>query len=134
MILLFGFQKRNKRRQSYRVGIWAEFLSALYLWVRGYKILARRYKAPSGEIDLIARKANALVAVEVKARSDMSDALEAVSLQNRRRVENAVLLYVAQNPEYASFEIRFDIIAVCLGKGFGFRRIRHLENAWESRR
>ena len=74
------------RRQAFRRGHTAELMCLWHLRLRGYRILARRFRVPSGEIDLIARRGRVLAAIEVKARADLASAGEAVSHRQRRRV------------------------------------------------
>lgn len=113
------------RVKAYRRGLWAETLAALYLRCKGYRILETRYKTPLGEIDLIARRGEAVVFVEVKARGTMGEALEAVHRRNRARVQRAALHYLAHHPNLADARLRFDVIA--LAPPFS---LRHLDNAW----
>ena len=118
---------RSRRRQSYRRGHWAEYLAAGFLFLKGYRIVKRRYKTAQGEIDLIARKGRVLVAVEVKNRSSLAAALESITPRNRQRVEAAARHYLAGQPAGFSQDVRFDVIAV--GWPFG---VRHLDNAWRA--
>lgn len=114
---------------AYKSGIWAERIAAFYLMFKGYRILHMRYKTPVGEIDLLARKGRCLVAVEVKARRVMNDALESVRPKARRRIEKATLHFIALNEGYDDWGIRFDVIALCMRWPFA---IKHLDNAWRS--
>jgi putative endonuclease len=59
---------RSKRVAAFRLGLSAESRAAMFLIAKGYRILARRFKTPFGEIDIVARRRRALVFVEVKAR------------------------------------------------------------------
>lgn len=122
----------KKRLQAYKAGLLAEMLAAAYLMLKGYKILAQRYKSPFGEIDLVARKGKVLVAVEVKFRKngkgDFGHVLETVHAKNRIRVERAFLHFIAHRPDLAVLEMRFDVI--CFSPPFLFR---HLDNAWQAR-
>ena len=59
---------REKRVKAYRRGLFAETVAALLLRLKGYAIVARRYKTPVGEIDLVALKGKRLAFVEVKRR------------------------------------------------------------------
>ena len=61
---------KSKKVSSYQKGQKGENRAAAYLRLRGYRVLERNYRVPQGEIDLIARKGDALVFVEVKARKD----------------------------------------------------------------
>ena len=120
----------NKRQKSYALGLRAEIFSAFYLMLRGYRILKLRYKTPVGEIDILACKKNTLVAVEVKARKNQSEALAAVDARSQKRIEKALMHYVMHHPTYAGFDMRFDVIALYLGVPFSFQ---HLDNAWQAR-
>ena len=120
----------NKRQKAHRKGIWAERLAALYLMLKGYKILEMRYKTPVGEIDILAQKKNALVAVEVKMRVALVDALEAVVPKSQLRIEKTIGYFLALNPEYSVCDVRFDVIAVQMRLPF---LMRHLDNAWQAR-
>lgn len=113
------------KNNSYHRGLWAEFLAAWFLRFKGYRVLARRYKTSVGEIDLIVRRRNMLVFVEVKARTDISDALESVTPKMKNRIRRAAEFYLSQNPQRAGMDMRFDLVALALPF-----QIRHLDNAW----
>jgi len=72
-------------------------LTAAILALRGYHILARRYKTGSGEIDLIAKRNDFLVFIEVKARKSVDAAVEAVTPKARRRIERASKIFLSRN-------------------------------------
>jgi putative endonuclease len=95
------------------------------LVAKAYRILARRWKTPFGEIDIVARRRNVLVFVEVKARDSMDAAVEAVTDRTKRRILGAAELWLARHAEYANGEIRFDVIVVTPGK-----LPRHVVNAF----
>src|SRR5580693_309577 len=59
------------RVAAFRAGLSAETRAAAYLMAKGYRILARRFRTPYGEIDLVARKRNLVAFVEVKARASL---------------------------------------------------------------
>lgn len=67
-----------KRRRAERRGHVSEYLAALYLMAKGYRILAIRYRTRLGEVDLIARKRDLVIFVEVKARIGEREAIDAV--------------------------------------------------------
>ncbi len=120
--------QKGKRKKAYKHGLWAESFAALYLMLKGYRILVRRYKTPVGEIDLIAKRGKTLLMVEVKARAGLDEALEAVDTKTQKRIEKAARIFLSKYPRYADFTVRFDIVA--LARPF---RFRHLDNAWEAR-
>jgi putative endonuclease len=116
----------NARKiKTYESGLRAETLAAFYLRMKGYRILARRYKTPVGEIDIIAVRGRVLAAIEVKTRASQSDALESVTAKNRARVSRALEYFLARHTRYASYTLRFD--ALIYAPPF---RFRHLDNAW----
>ena len=113
-----------RRQTTYQRGVAAEHLAAIFLRFKGYRVLERRYKTPVGEIDLIVRRGNTLVFVEVKERSTMRTALECLTPAMRARIIRAAQFYIAGHPACAGMAMRFDLVATC---GFS---IRHLDNAW----
>jgi putative endonuclease len=58
----------------------------MFLIAKGYRILARRFKTPLGEIDIVARRRRALVFVEVKARETSGDAAESLTARGKQRI------------------------------------------------
>jgi putative endonuclease len=79
----------EKRRRNETKGRRAEQIAALFLQLKGYRILARRVRTRVGEIDLVARKGETLVFVEVKARATLDSGLFALHPAARRRIEAA---------------------------------------------
>ena len=63
-----------ERVAAFKLGLSAESRAAMFLIAKGYRILARRFKTPFGEIDIVARRRRALVFVEVKARQSPDEA------------------------------------------------------------
>jgi putative endonuclease len=88
----------------------SETLAAWYLRLKGYRIVARRYKCPVGEIDLVAERFGTTVFVEVKARSARATEAEAWGAVNRRRLIRAAEHYVARHPGLVARPQRFDVI------------------------
>jgi putative endonuclease len=124
----------SKRISSYQKGQKGENRAAAYLRLRGYRVLERNYRVPQGEIDLIARKAEVLVFVEVKARKNDSHGtpLEAVSPIKVRRVSAAAAIYLSGYTD-SYLSCRFDIVTVGPEKNFlGFLKVRHFENAFSA--
>jgi putative endonuclease len=107
---------RRRRRKAWRRGHLSEYLAALYLACKGYRILAIRHRTPLGEIDIIARKHDLAVFVEVKARRSEQAAVDAVSVSTQRRIRAASDLWLAQQPDYARLSQRYDIVAVLPGR------------------
>jgi len=103
---------KNRRKKAYKKGLRAEVLAALYLRLKGYRIIARRFKTHAGEIDLIARRGNLVAIVEVKARDTEQQAHEAITLAAQRRIEAAADIWLARQSDYARLSLRFDVIII----------------------
>ncbi len=103
---------RDDRRLAYGLGLDAETRAAWMLRLKFWRILDRRWKCPSGEIDLVARRGRTLAFVEVKARSDLAAAIDAVTPRARTRIAAAADLWVARHPFYADHDRRFDLVVV----------------------
>lgn len=115
----------NDRARAERWGVHAESLAALWLGIKGFRILARRFRTPVGEIDLIAARGSTLAIVEVKARVHYVDALASIGSTKRRRVERATESFLSAHPEWSKFSPRFDVMVVS-----PWRLPRHLKDAW----
>jgi len=102
----------SKRRKAYLRGHRGEWLAAAALMVKGYRILARRYRTRLGEIDLIARRGDLVLIVEVKARRTLQEAMEAIAHESERRIEAAADLWLSRQPDHGRLSVRFDMVAV----------------------
>ncbi|MBB6012071.1 putative endonuclease [Aquamicrobium lusatiense] len=121
-------RKDNRRKAAYRRGHYSEWLAALALMIKGYRILERRYRTRLGEIDLIARRGDLVLIVEVKARRSLVDAMEAIARQSERRIEAAADIWLSRQPDYGRFSLRFDMVAV-----LPWRWPVHVENIFYGR-
>jgi putative endonuclease len=101
-----------ERVAAFRTGLSAENRAAAYLMAKGYRILAKRYRTPYGEIDLVARQRNLLVFIEVKARANLDDAAYAVTPRQQRRIIDAAQAWLMAHPEHAEFDLRFDAVLI----------------------
>jgi putative endonuclease len=101
-----------KRVAAFRAGLSAEGRAAAYLMAKGYRILAKRFRTPHGEIDIVARRRNLLAFVEVKARASLDEAAFAVTPRQQARIIDAAQAWLAAHPEHAEFELRFDAILI----------------------
>ena len=120
---------RPERVKAFKLGLSAESRAAMLLIAKAYRIVARRWKTPFGEIDIVARRRRALVFVEVKARDSVDAAVAAVTERSMRRIVAAAELWLAHHPDDAGSDIRFDVILVAPGK-----MPRHIANAFDATR
>jgi len=115
------------RRRAYTRGRLAESLAAWWLRLQGYRILARGFRVPVGEIDLIARRGSILAIVEVKRRDSLAAAIESVSPRQRRRIRHAAEAFLQRHPGLAGLQVRFDVVLLA-----PWRLPRHVKDAWHS--
>lgn len=108
-----------------RSGRSAEVLAALWLMAKGYRILGFRLKTPQGEIDLLARRGRVLAVVEVKRRTDLAQALAAVTPEQRLRLIRAAGAVAGRRKALKGLDIRLDLFALAPGG-----RPRHIVGAW----
>jgi putative endonuclease len=101
-----------ERVAAFRTGLSAEGRAAAYLMAKGYRILAKRFRTPYGEIDLVVRKRNLLAFVEVKARASLDEAAYAVTLRQQQRIIAAAQAWLMAHPEHAEFDMRFDAMLI----------------------
>ncbi len=101
-----------KRRRAYRLGLRAETAASLGLLLKGYRILARRYRTPAGEIDLIVKRGNLIAFVEVKARRSITEAADALTPRAEQRIATAADLWLSRHPAAADLSMRFDLVLV----------------------
>ena len=99
-----------RRQRAERARRRAETVALWYLRLKLYRLLARRYRTPAGEIDLIMRRGRTIVFVEVKQRPDEAAGIEAVTARSRARISRAAALWIAAHPEAATFDQRFDVV------------------------
>ena len=113
------------RLKAFRRGHVSEYLAALYLLAKGYRIHAIRYRTKLGEIDIVARRGNLVVCVEVKARRDVDSAVFAVTATAQRRIRAASEIWLSRQPDGHHLSLRYDIVAV-----MPWRLPRHLTDAF----
>lgn len=118
----------DQRRKAYRRGHRGEWLAALALMLKGYRILARRHRTRLGEIDIIARRGDLVLFVEVKARRTLVEAMEAIAHGSERRIEAAADLWLSRQSDHGRLSARFDMVAV-----LPWRWPVHVENAFYGR-
>jgi len=113
------------RQAAERRGRKGEWLAALYLRSKGYRILDRRVRTPMGEVDLIAKRGQLVVFIEVKHRKTLDLAVESVTHRAWLRIDRAAEFWMARHPALAGWGWRFDIVAVAPRQ-----MPRHVPDAW----
>ena len=113
------------RQEAERRGRRGESLAAWYLWLCGWRILAKRQRIGAGEVDLVARKGRTVAFVEVKWRSSSAALADAIDARRLRRVARAA---EALAPRFAKAgdDLRIDVILLAPGHW-----PRHMANVWQ---
>lgn len=98
------------------IGAQAEQLAQQYLLAQGFAWVASNVHCVWGEIDLLMCRDNVLVFVEVKARrrSGFGSAAASVTLAKQRKLSRTAAWFLAESPQWASHDCRFDVITVDL--------------------
>lgn len=114
------------RRKAQEDGRTAEVIALWFLRLKGWRLLAQRYKTPVGEVDLVMRRGGVTAFIEVKARGSVDGAVESVSPRQARRIAAAARHFLMEDRKAALQACRFDIVAVS-----PYHWPRHIENAFE---
>lgn len=107
----------------FETGLRGENQAAAHLKRQGMRILARRFRTPHGEIDLIARDGDTIVFVEVKTRpnGNEGEGLLAVNGKKRGHLRYAAQYYLRAHP---CEQARFDVIEISAAG------LQHIKNAF----
>jgi len=110
-----------------------ERLAARQLQSLGYRIVARRYRTPLGEIDLVARDGNCLVFVEVKTRRGIGTGspAEAVDRAKQQQLTRLALAFLKQH-RLLEQQSRFDVVSIIWPEGGSPPSITHIPNAFQA--
>ena len=115
-----------RRRRAHRSGHGAERIAVLYLRMTGWRILARRFLANGGEIDIVARRGHTIAFVEVKFRTSLEIAATSIDATKKRRISRAVRAFVSR--QSAGNDLTYRADAVFLAP---WRLPRHVPAAFE---
>ena len=115
----------RSRAQAESHGHFAELIALTYLRLKGYRLLAQRFKTPQGEVDLIMRRGDVTAFIEVKARSSRDHGVEAVTITQSKRISAAARFWMARDKISNRNFCRFDIVVVS-----PYLLPHHIENAF----
>ena len=114
--------KANKAKGSY-----GENLACKHLEKNNYSIIERNFTNKIGELDIIAKKENTIVVIEVKARSSIKYGYpyEAINKRKLQKIKKVAASYINMKDLW-KYQIRFDVIEVYLHNN----SVNHIENAF----
>ena len=126
------FRERQTLSPHAALGRRGEDLAHRYLRSSGYMVVARNYRPAGGEAeaDIVARKGDTVVFVEVKTRSsaDFGDPDRAIGEEKRRNIIRAARVY-ATRAEIDWRQVRFDTISIVMAKP---PSITHVKDAFSA--
>ncbi|MGJ8558789.1 MAG: YraN family protein [Litorimonas sp.] len=107
-------RSQKARQRAEKAGRRAETWVAAYLIVTGHRILARRFKTGSGEIDLIAQRGKTIVFIEVKQRAKAEHTIDPVTARSEERIIRAGEIFLSRHPGFVDqgHALRYDIVIV----------------------
>ncbi len=132
---------------NYEIGKQSERRARIFLALRFYKILFTRWSdgnkkgTGAGEIDIIAKRGNTVVFIEVKERKSDRDIFYSITPSQQKRIINSAILFIAKHPEYENCDMRFDAIFVSgaddsgkrnIGNTCKRKKITHIQNAFDA--
>jgi putative endonuclease len=117
--------RRRRGTAARQSGRRAEVLAALWMMLKGYRVLGFRLRTPQAEIDLLVARRGVLAAVEVKSRTTAQAALEAVGYPQRERLRRALVAVAGRKRGFEQAQLRLDLLALAPG-----RFPRHIPDAW----
>ena len=115
------------------LGQHAEKLAADFLERHGYEILARNWRRPEGELDLVVSGEGLCIFVEVRSRTgtERGHPLESIDGRKRARILRAARMYInEEHPSAAVF--RFDVVGVTFALDESPPELVHIEDAFRS--
>lgn len=113
---------------GHALGERGERIALEFLLACGYRCLERRYRRPGGELDLVMRRGDLVVFVEVKTRGARSPAPAVCWLQPRQRarLRRLAARWLAESEDRTARGCRFDLVAIDFGGEESGLRLRHL--------
>ena len=106
----------------------AEFKLRWFLWFRGYRLIARRWRCAVGEINLILRHRNRCIFAEVKyGQHGMT--YQILSRRQQQRIIKIASLFLAKNPTFTTLDCQLNFSIMQAGQSFGIDKIAHIHNA-----
>ena len=109
----------------HKVGVLAELTAMVFLWLKGFQLVRRRFRCPVGEIDLIVRRGDEIAFVEVKYRKDRNRLIDVFSFDQQARVRRAADWFLKDRPDLVAKTCRCDLLFLS-----PWQWPVHLANAW----
>jgi putative endonuclease len=113
------------------VGKKGEDIARRFLEKQGYKIIEQNYRTKYAEIDLVAKKGNDLVFIEVRTKigENFGTPEETINYDKKRKLLRNALAYVSRKKWKGPY--RIDAICIVLKSDYSVERLNHYENITE---
>ncbi|MDI6699827.1 MAG: YraN family protein [bacterium] len=122
------------RSENISKGKSGEDLASKYLLKKGFQIVEKNFRSGRfGEIDIVCKKDDLLVFVEVRSKTNLNRGTPTESINNlkRERILKSAKYFLMKYPKYSNFNLRFDFIGIKVkGKFFRKTEIEHIENVF----
>lgn len=117
------------KENNKKVGNDGEERALKYLVSNGYELLCKNWRTRSGEIDIIVKKGEVIVFVEVKClpNGNMELLSKVLNKDKQNRIIKTSKRFLLNNRQYSNSYIRFDVIVIDMP---GFSSVYHIENAY----
>ena len=116
----------SSREKAEARGRRAEVAALWAMRLKGYRLLARRFKCKTGEVDLIMRRGATTAFIEVKARANVDEGVIAVLPRQQKRIAAAARQWMTRDEKARNSACRFDIVVVS-----PYLISQHIKNAFE---
>lgn len=107
-------RRPTRRHDHLRLGADGEAVVERWYAERGYRVLARNWRCPDGELDLVLERDGVVVVCEVKTRAStrFGTPFEAVGPRKQARLRRVALRWLQQECTSRPDEVRFDVAGV----------------------
>lgn len=115
-------------------GLYGEHLAEKYLKNKGYLILDKNFRRKCGEIDIIAKKDNKIIFIEVKTRKlennrEMGEGEESVNYYKQQKLLKTAELYLLEK-KIDNIFWQFDVLSILIDKTAKIAKIKHIADAF----
>ena len=125
-----GNEPLDMRRR--KTGMLGEKIACEFLGKNGYSIIETNYRCTEGEIDIVARRVDTLVFIEVRTKRSRQFGSPEESITARKKEKlRALAERYGQEHDDLPASWRIDVVAIQLDNDDRVKRIQHIENAVE---
>ncbi|MFM7701898.1 MAG: YraN family protein [Alphaproteobacteria bacterium] len=117
----------QKKIQSFKRGLWAEYFVMILYWLKGHNILKHRFKCRFGEIDIITKRRQQIYFLEIKTRNSKKNFEEIISDSQIARIIDSGEYFLQKNPNFKNCKINYNLLFLT-PIFFPFFKIKYCKN------